>query len=338
MEEEGGINSGELARDTVAQLVENQNVQGREPNPKPLYIEDQDPPRDPPDVAELTVEVDEYGEPVTQRVAPQPVVDESFVAGGEPLTDEMYDELLSYGIDLGVPPSELGGDPTIRKVYQQLADSVIGIVAESRTRVMQAEQSRLQVDEFMKKVETNPQDVLMLIALNNQEAFGQAVENWERIQTDPRERALVERELELRARDEALRRETTASQRQSAQQQAARIKALSARAANRYGVDEAIAQEFVARDMRANRQIPDIARIESIVKNLKPKEKVMTPEQAKRVKQTPTQSLQTTEAAPRTPEDTSREISPSGLIKGQPVRLRDIVKSASKRYNQTTQE
>jgi hypothetical protein len=248
-------------------------------------------------------------------------------AQAEEITDEVYQELLNYGIDLGVPPSEVSAD--LRPAYEQMAASVVDVVTRARMRELEAQELEMQVKDFMGRIESNPKDVLMLIALNKAEAFQEALDIWERMQEDPKERAMVERELEVRAREEALKRRADAQQAQVNQQKASRIKALTKRAAAKHSVDYTVAAHWVANEVRTQGE-PSAQRIDEIVQQLRPAPTMVSPTKQGAVATVPTDPTPPTPAPTGTPARVA-ETSP-GLEKADRFEFRNVMKEAFRRH------
>ena len=320
---DGAVDSHQTARNVVAKVIEAQTTPAVEGEPAPVV--------EPIETSDLSLESVESAEPVEQVVegAEKPAEGEPVVT--EPaveleITDEVYDELLSYGVDLGVPPSQV--DQALRPVYDRMADSVVRIVTEARSKQLEAQESQMQVQDFMKRIETNPNDILMLVALHQPDRFNEAVEMFERIQEDPRERALVEKELELRARDEQIKRQQNVYQTDQASQKASRVRAQINKTAARYGVDAGLAESWIVAEVRTNGDISP-TRVDEIIRQLRPKTS-RSPETQRLIQQTPTQP---TTGDPAGGVATPAEPEPSpGLQRRSVSTIRDAVKSAIKRH------
>lgn len=318
LDAEGTIDSSAIAAKVANKLV-NDTLGGGDPAatvdpaPEPTKLDHLDTV-DPMEVTDPAV-VTEEGEPV----AAEPAVEGELTSD---ITDEVYDELLSYGIDLGVAPSAVA--PELRQSYDLMAESVIRIATEARTSQLEAQEAQMQVQDFMKRLETSPNDIMMLIALNQPEKFQAAVESFERIQADPREKQLMEKELELRARDEQIKRQQNVHQTSQASQKASRVRTQIQRACTTYGVDPAVAESWVVSEVRAKGDITP-TRINEIVRQLKPAT-ARTPADQRKVQQTPTQPTGGTPGA-GTVTPPAKEASP-GLEHRSVSSIRDAVKGA----------
>lgn len=320
LDTDGAIDSSAIAAKVASRLV-NDTLGDGDPAAK---LEPADEPTttklehldsvDPMEVSDPAAEPAEGDEPVAvEPVVQEPVSD---------LTDEVYDELLSYGIDLGVPPSDVA--PELKESYTLMAESVIRIATEARNSQLEAQETQMQVQDFMKRLETNPNDIMMLIALNQPEKFQAAIEAFERIQSDPREKQLMEKELELRARDEQIKRQQSVHQASQSSQRATRVRTQIQRACTTYGVDPAVAESWVVNEVRSKGDISP-TRINEIIRQLKPAT-ARTPADQLKVQQTPTQPTGGTPGAGTIAPEV-KEPSP-GLQHRSVSTIRDAIKGA----------
>lgn len=283
-------------------------------------------PKDPeesqdPDQQDLLDQDDDPQVLETEGMEPELEIDDA-------ITDELYEELQSYGLDLGVPPSQV--QPDLLPAYNQMAQSAIALATEARNRELEAQEVRMQVEDFMRRVEENPKDILTLLALNKPDQFNEAIEIFQRIQEDSRERELLERELEVRARQAAMQRQQQAQQQGAAQREAARVRAQLTRACQRFGVDPNIAARYITAEIKQDGNITN-QRIEEIVRHLRPT-KLQSPSKQQKAKQVPNQPVGG-QSPPSNETPGSGGNRRDGLEYKEPSPIRATVKGLLRKYN-----
>lgn len=325
------VDSAQLARNMAKHIAREMGAPNEEDAPP------REPaPREPED--EQWVSQSEMEQPpeelVEQPPLEQPPAQEPQAA--QP-TDALYTQLLEMGIDLGVDRSAL--PPEAQVVYDRLGYETVSALESAQQRVEEAEVMKMQVQEFMNKIENNPSDVLNLIMLNDPSLFQKAIETYELVQSDEREASLLRREMEARLHEEAISRETTRSREMALQRQAQMFKLATAGACKRYGVDEALAQRYVANAITATRGQLTRTEIDAIVKDLRPAgARVRQPTTQQATRTAPREAVQTADQdrAP-TRENTVRVDGPQAVkIQGSDHNAwRDRIRAAGERYDRT---
>ena len=328
---DNSVNVRELAQNTAADLTQKM-FDEMPPGETLVSVEPEAPietvPFDTPEEAGDHIKrlYDEEG------TAPAPTAEPAkpITIEGEEFTDATFTELLNYGIDLGVPPSQVA--PEMREAYETMASTVINVVAEHRMTELQQTQKAMQLEEFMAKVEDNPMNLLKLMVINKPEVFEEAINLYQTIQESPRERELLQRELEVTAQQEAFQRQATAQQRSTAQAKATRVKAITEATAKRYNVNPTLAAQMIAMEVRNTRgREPTPTRVAELISQLRPESTphMVSPQKQQQVQQTPTQPLQ--RQAPVEPRHEPRVS--SGLTPGEPVRMRGLIKDINRRLD-----
>lgn len=334
------LNTGQLARETISSVLANQSGNPAT-SPEPVEPAAETAPVIPDEervVDQAGEQLEElYKQKNVDTPEPTSAPDEKpIMVGDDEFTDDVYNELLGYGLDFGMPPSEVPSE--MRPIYERMANSAISAITEHRMEQLAATQKTMQLEEFMKKVEENPGQLLQLMAVNKPEAFEAAVELFHRIQENPREKELLERELEVAAQQEAFNRRQVAAQRAEAELKAKRVQALVTRTARQYNVNEGVASQIVAMEIRNTRgREPTPQRVVQLISQLKPQTstKSVSPEKLKAVQSAPTAPLnrQGAEPEPGTPPRPS-----ASLEATDPLPIRSLIKRIGARIDAASRE
>lgn len=243
------------------------------------------------------------------------------------LADNVYNELLMQGINIGVRKSELPVE--MHASYDKMLVGVVTQAQQIHDERERAAKVLEQVQGFAERLKNDPSQVLLTLALENKEAFTGAVEQFERMQSDPEYEALVRRETVAKAQMGAAKRQMAQAQTQALNQKAQQVRALTEMHARVLGVDFDIADSVVAARVTQTQGAITPADIEAAVRSIAPKAPaVRTPAaQATHAQAQPAQGVQTPAPGETPPEpvpaDTSHVRSP----------LRGLIKNAARRVD-----
>lgn len=254
---ESTLDTGSLARDAVGEAAQGtetetetvspgtQHTQPRDQSPemaefhegKPGEVEGTEPQPQP------SVEGQEQTEPETEAER-QEQIEEAAPEEGQRLSDEDFTELQELGVDLPMKPSEVPAD--MQDAYAELVQEVID--SETRAAEIQTEatEQMMRVRDFAQRIQENPEQVLLSMAIEDPENFDQVSEKFERMQKDPDYADQVRRELAAEQKmREAERKEQALTQRER-QRKARRMRSSVRRKAKQLGVDPDRAEVEVA--------------------------------------------------------------------------------------------
>jgi len=256
----GGVDSAELAASVAADIAEGMG-EGTPAVEAPVAPAE-------PTVEEMVAGVEVPVEELAVEGPVVPVVPEVPVAPQEATLDDVALALQRAGIDLGVSRTDLPVE--LHQAYDNLTNQAL-LAADAYTNQMTALQdSQLQMQQFATAIQEDPQKVLLTMAVTNPEAFGNAVAQYEEMQTDERVKGMIMRELKAEATLKAAQRaQEVQAQNQRNNQTSIFVNATKAAAA-RHGVDPSIAEEMVALSITANGGNLDVRQVDAIVGRLRP--------------------------------------------------------------------
>ncbi len=348
-EELGGVDSAELAREAVAAAVPT-DLEALSPT---THLSDQiieaDRAREAAEAEAEEVEpillpVDEFGQPVEPTEEPPAVETPPAEVVTQPATeevpvemDETWFALQEIGIDLGVKRTDLPAE--VQPAYDKLAQAAL-VAAESYSGKMnELTAAQLQVQQFAEKLSEDPAKVLLTLAVTSPDAFRSAVETFEEMETDPKTKDLVLRELQAEAKLAAAQRSEDMYRNAHIQTQVKQITNATRVAAERHNVDAGLAERMVALQIQANKGAIEISTVDNIVAQLKPRNAapatvVATPAKVAAVAAAPpTQAIAGT-GTPVVESAIADQASP-GLTTATHNPFMSLVKSASARIGRT---
>lgn len=264
--------SSDIAKSIVSQLADTKPVEAA-PEPEP---QDQDYTPEP---------VEQVVEQQVAEPRPQPAVEPPMMTAEE--ADDAYDRLREVGVDLGMRRSDV--PEHLHGAYDRMVQTVV----IEQTRAMQerskAAEAVERVSDFARKLQENPEQVLLTMAIQNPDAWNKTVEQANRMADDPEYANLVRRELAAEAMLTAAKRAEAMRARQALQMRAHQVKQNTMRAAQQYGVNPEIAERVIAAQVvETSGQLTDQQIIETI-SQLSPTGRPLTrpPEVQRTVQQSP---------------------------------------------------
>lgn len=242
-------------------------------------------------------------EDATATTGAAPVTEEPKTEDTPSLT-EIEEALQAVGVDLGISAKDV--PPELLPAYQKLVQTASDMAQELVEQSLVATQQQQAVEDFRKKLEENPDRILLTIAATRPDIFQKAVETFTEMQNDPRAKDIVVRELQSEARlREAERREAALNQRDQ-RARAMRVVAETKRAARKYGVNYEIAEKVIAMAVEANQGQFDVTDVDSVVADLRPAKptaapRLATPQKVAAAAAAPSKSVATATPAPTSP-------------------------------------
>lgn len=237
----------------------------------PRSVEDMETPEPQPvETQEETEEPTEATEPAEEEVeeATQEAAAEAAASPESSFDESDYAELLEAGIDLGVKPSDVPAD--LMPAYNELVQSAIDQHSEAMEARLEAQEAQMQIADFAETLQENPQQVLTTMAVQSPDAFQEAMQTFERMQTDEEFRDMKIRELEADAKLKEAERLESARQEQRLEQKAERVRNRTRHVADRHGVDEEVAEQVVASAIIQNDGDIGLSEVDEIVAGLAP--------------------------------------------------------------------
>lgn len=174
----------------------------------------------------------------------QEAIEEAAPEEGQQLTDEDFAELQELGVELPMRPSEVPAE--MQDAYADLVQEVIS--AETRAAEVQAEATEqiMRVRDFAQRMQENPDQLLLSMAIEDPETFSEVSQEFQRMQQDPDYAEQKRRELAAEQKmREAERKERSLTQ-QERTRKAKRLRSQVRRKAKRLGVDPDRAEVEVA--------------------------------------------------------------------------------------------
>ena len=206
--------------------------------------------------------------------------------------------------------------------------SAVVAATDVSEREMEASRVLQQVDEFRTKLRDQPDKIMIAMALQFPEVFGQVAGIAERMTSDEDFKQSVIRELEADARLAEAQRIQTLYGERDGRAQARKVILATERAANRYSVDPKLAEQVVALTVKANNGHLEANEVDAIVKDLQgrsPKApRTMTAARAATAREAPSQP--TPAVAPTAPA--SAGLKESTANAGAGGRFRSLVRDA----------
>ncbi len=220
--------------------------------------------------------------------------------------EEIEGALAEAGIDLGISAKDVPKE--LMPAYEKLLENAVEVAQNILSRELAASDARRQIEDFGKRLQEAPDKLMMALAVNQPEVFNKVSALIAEMNTDPRIKDSVLRELASEARlAEAQRRETLMEE-QVKRTKANQVIAATKRAARQYSVDYNTAEKIVALAVQANGGDLDVAEVDGIVQELTGLNraraaavtagKVITPAKAAAVKGAPAGPAAGTGAAP----------------------------------------
>jgi len=200
----------------------------------------------------------------------EPVVPEGVTGEGEDeaLTPEEISEaeqlLSEAGIELGITYAEV--PPELQPAYARLVQTTVDAAQTTLQQRFESAELVEQVKEFAQRLQDSPDKLLLSLAVRNPEAFRQAVEVFNEMQTDERVKNLVVRELQAEARLREAERKERVNAQTGQQGKIQRVIAATRRAAATYGVPFAAAENVVAMAIKGNGGDIEITAVDQVVK------------------------------------------------------------------------
>lgn len=259
-------------------------------------------------------------------------------------SDEDVEQLRQMGIDVPVKPSEVPDE--VRPQYSQMVQTLVNREQSAQRRELQAQEQIMQVQDFAHRLEESPDDVLLTLALNNTDAFQDAVRKFQRMQDDEEFAETMKMRLEAEARQRAADRKEQVMTQQQRQQKAQRVRTETHRLARQHGVSPQRAEQFVADRIVRNRQQEGRAditgeEIQSVVSSLaqqnqpqQPSPQAKSPQTQQRERQAPTNQTEGAGQPAQETQGTGREATAGDQQRAKgstPRSIGDAVKRAAER-------
>jgi hypothetical protein len=252
------------------------------------------------------------------------------------IDDDLLDNLAEQGIELGIDPATVPAE--LQPAFRELVNAAVQIADEITESSLEAEDLRLQREELSRQFTEEPDKILLTFAATNAEMFGQVVEHFQRMESDPDYKQRILEKLDAEARlAEASRREKLVNKREE-QRIGKQLTHLTRTSARRFGVDTKLAEQYVGMAITAKGGQPlSRPEIDEVVRNLarrtasrQPVRRALTAEQAAAARTAPTAPVGDSPPAPP-PES-------AGSRKGRPrSKIRELVANAAARVTQRDQ-
>jgi hypothetical protein len=230
--------------------------------------------------------------------------------------------------DVSAIPADLRG--AYREVLASINEAMLPISQRDQEAALAIE----EVETFKERLEKDPGNILVTLALTNPDVFKQATETFERMQEDEAFKDLVVREITASsrlARAEATERNQLLSSRREKGRQAT---VLTRQAAARHGVDSAVAERYIASQVTAGGGDLDLNAIDSLVAELKgtaPRAlptppRAVSPDAVQRAAAAPTQPVEGAQ-----PAGTSPGLTPDPPAPKRGGKFRELVRVAARK-------
>lgn len=290
--------------------------------------------QEPPKPAEGTGEPPEGQQGAQGAAQAQEVITEDEVEQVAEATGVPYAQLVERLQELGIEVESDGIPDDLQPRYATLLERTLSTVEPLLDQDDRYQQSMEEINLFKDRLEKDPSDILLTVAIQKPELFKAAVQTFERMTEDASFKDLVIRELSVAAKERAAQiRERTMTQRELGAR-GRRAQSLTDAAARKHGVDPAVAGRFVASAVKEVGPASfDMTSIDGLVSQLRPKSakvapKTQTPAQRQQVQQTPqtpaasgTPPQQPTGATPVSEGDKHRGGMFRNLLKGARSRV-----------------
>lgn len=240
--------------------------------------------------------------------------------------------LLAAGVNLGVDRASLS--PEAQVGYDKFVVTAADHFAVLAQEQQQAQEAIGMVNDFRQRLESEPDRVLLTMALNKPEVFQQVADLVSAAAQDPKIKEGLLRELASEARMREVERREKAFTQTQLQQAVRGIVASTRNAARKYGVDFSVAEKMVATFAKSNGgKLISGQEIDALVSQLKPAGP-RRPPVAGTVKAKPTAPTQSVAGAAAAGAGAAASASP-GLVPGKTPgsSLKDLIKGAMARTN-----
>ena len=246
---------------------------------------------------------------------------------------EIETMLTEAGFDVGIDVAAL--PPEATPAFDSLARRFVELAQIATAREQEAAAAVLQVQEFSKQLEEHPDKLMLALAVTRPEVIAQFVERFNLMQTDPREKDMVIRELQAEARERETNRKERLLTDADRSAQARRVEAAVTRAARIHGVDLNVAMKVVAMAVKGNNNWLEVGDVDPLVSGLKPSKpapklvRVATPAKVAAAAIAPKLPVAPAPPAPRTTPGLTTVDTKHPGVGGE---FRELVGNASRRF------
>jgi len=184
---------------------------------------------------------------------------------------DIQDSLLAQGVDIGVRIEDLA--PELYEPTLKLLDASHSAMRSYREQASQAEEMKAGYEGLMQRLDQQPEQILLAIALDKPSVMEKVVQIFRNMQEDPEIKERVVREVETAARMAQVDRREAAYRAEQIRDLGIRIESEMSRQCRLKGVDSKVAEEFIAKEIRlahAENRMFKVEEVASVVDRLRP--------------------------------------------------------------------